>query len=246
MTFHPRFWGPLWSACRPQSAKTCTHGVSAAVRAHPPPLAPRPILRHSLQAPSSLWAAISHSPSLSIRLQLTGVDFGTHPRRFSMPGAVDARRPNTGPHHEVTVDHARKNLDHVPAKNETRLVGVVREDPKVRELRGGRAMTTISIATTTIANGRPREDWHGVTAWGNTGVAAQEIKAGDTLEVVGALPHRMIGEEGTKRKLSVIECQRFQVLERAQTLQVAPEVRPRAQGRRPRTVVWTMSPELKS
>ena len=75
---------------------------------------------------------------------------------------------------EVTVEQARKNLDHVPAKNETRLVGVVREDPKVR--------------------------------------------------------HRMLGEEGTKRKLSVIECQRFQVLERAQSQQVAPEVRPLRKG----------------
>jgi len=129
---------------------------------------------------------------------------------------------------EVTVEQARKNLDNAPAKNETRLVGVVREDPKVHELRGGKAMTTISIATTATVNGKSREDWHSVTAWGKTGVAAREIKAGDTIEVNGTLRHRMIGEEGAKRKLSVIECQRFRMLERAQALEVAqagPKVR---------------------
>ena len=126
---------------------------------------------------------------------------------------------------EVTVDQARKNLDNVPAKNEIRLIGLVREDPKVHELRDGKAMTTISIGTTATVNGRSREDWHSVTAWGNTGVAAREIKAGDTLEVIGALRHRMVGQDGAKRKLSVIDCQRFQVLERARALEVAPQVR---------------------
>jgi single-strand DNA-binding protein len=126
---------------------------------------------------------------------------------------------------EVTVEQARKNLDNAPAKNETHLVGVVREDPKVRELRGGKSMTTVSIATTTTVNGKSREDWHSVTAWGNTGVAAREIKAGDTIEVNGTLRHRMVGEEGAKRKLSVIDCQRFEVLERAKALEVAPKVR---------------------
>lgn len=129
---------------------------------------------------------------------------------------------------EVTVEQARKNLDNAPSKNETRLVGVVREDPKVHELRDGKAMTTISIATRTTTNGKSRDDWHSVTAWGNTGVAARELKAGDTIEVNGAIRHRMVGEEGVKRKLSAIECHRFQVLERAQALeaaQVAPRVR---------------------
>jgi len=131
---------------------------------------------------------------------------------------------------EVTVDQARKNLDNVPAKNEIRLVDVVRESPKVHELRAGKAMTTISIGTTATVNGRPREDWHSITAWGNTGVAARDIKAGDTIEVIGALRHRMVGQDGAKRKLSVIDCQRFQVLERAQALEVTPQVRSPGKG----------------
>ena len=53
-------------------------------------------------------------------------------------------------------------------------------------------MTTISLATTTTTNGKSRDDWHSVTAWGNTGVAAREIKAGDTIEVNGAIRHRMV------------------------------------------------------
>ena len=51
-------------------------------------------------------------------------------------------------------------------------------------------------------------------------------KKGDTIEVAGALRHRSFaGEDGIKRKVSSIECQRFQVLERAQDLAVAPQVR---------------------
>lgn len=131
---------------------------------------------------------------------------------------------------EVIVERAQKNLDNAPAKNEIRLVGAVRETPKLHELRGGKAMTTISIATAVTANGRTREEWHSITAWGNTGAAARDIKTGDTIEVAGALRHRMVGEDGAKRRLSVIECQRFHVLERAQTLQVAPERRPSPKG----------------
>ena len=126
---------------------------------------------------------------------------------------------------EVTVELARKNLDNAPSKNETRVIGVVREEPKVREVKEGRSVTTISIATKTTVHGREREDWHSVSAWGKTGEAAREIKAGDTIEINGSLRHRMIGEDGAKRKVSVIECQRFQVLERAQELAVAPQIR---------------------
>jgi single-strand DNA-binding protein len=126
---------------------------------------------------------------------------------------------------EITVDEARKNLDNVPSKNETRLVGIVREEPKTREVGEGRAMTALSVATKTIVNGREREDWHSVTAWGKTAEAARDIKAGDTIAINGALRHRSIGDEGQERKVSAIECQKFQVLERAPDRSVAPQVR---------------------
>jgi single stranded DNA-binding protein len=127
---------------------------------------------------------------------------------------------------DITVDQARKNLDNAPSKNETRLVGVVREDPKTRDLGEGRAMTAISVATKTIVNGREREDWHSVTTWGKTAEAARDIKAGDTIAINGSLRHRSIpGEQGQERKVSAIECQKFQVLERAPDRAVAPQIR---------------------
>jgi single-stranded DNA-binding protein len=64
-----------------------------------------------------------------------------------------------------------------------------------------------------------------VTLWGKTAEAAREIKAGDTIAVNGSLRHRTIGDEGKERKLSAIECQKFQVLERAHEHAVAPQIR---------------------
>ena len=127
---------------------------------------------------------------------------------------------------EINVDQATKNLDNAPSKNETRLLGVVREDPKTREVGDGRAMTVLSVATKAVVNGREREDWHSVTLWGKTAEAARDIKAGDTVAINGSLRHRTIpGEDGQQRKVSAIEGQKFQVLERAKDLAVAPQVR---------------------
>jgi single-strand DNA-binding protein len=127
---------------------------------------------------------------------------------------------------EITVDQARKNLDNALSRNESRLVGVVREDAKTREVGDGKTMTVVSVATKTMVNGREREDWHSVTAWGKTAEAARDIKAGDTIAVNGSLRHRSIaGEDGKERKVSAIECQKFQVLERAPDRSVAPQVR---------------------
>jgi single stranded DNA-binding protein len=122
---------------------------------------------------------------------------------------------------EINVEQAQKDLDNTASKNEMRLVGVVREDPKARDLGEGRSMTVLSVATKTMVNGRDgareREDWHSVTLWGKTAEAAREIKAGDTIAINGSLRHRTIpGDEGHTRKVSAIEAQKFQILERAQ------------------------------
>jgi len=118
---------------------------------------------------------------------------------------------------ELHVETADKNLDPGVSKNEARLVGVVREDPKEKQFENGTKMTALSVATKTTVNGKEREDWHSVTLWGRAAEAgAREIKAGDTLAITGSLRHRTVpGEGGQKRKLSAIECSRFQVLERS-------------------------------
>jgi single-strand DNA-binding protein len=117
---------------------------------------------------------------------------------------------------EIEIGEAQKNLENVPSRNESRLVGVVREEPKTKRLENGTALTTISLATKTLANGKEREDWHSITAWGKTAeAAAREIKVGDTLAVNGTLRHRSVPSENGERKLSAIEASKFQVLERA-------------------------------
>jgi hypothetical protein len=54
------------------------------------------------------------------------------------------------------------------------------------------------------------------------------MKVGDLVQIEGPVKHRTFDDkerDGVKRKMSSIECQRFQVLERAKDLGVAPEVR---------------------
>jgi single-strand DNA-binding protein len=126
---------------------------------------------------------------------------------------------------EINVAEARKNLDAAPSKNDTRLVGVVREEPKVRDVGEGRSLTVVSVATKSLVNGREREDWHIVNLWGKNAEAARDVKAGDTIAINGSLRHRTVGEEGHTRKLSSIEGQKFQVLERAPDRAVAPQIR---------------------
>lgn len=134
---------------------------------------------------------------------------------------------------EITVKEMRPNVDKAVDKNETKIVGVVREDPKGREVGDGKQMTTLSVATTTMQNGREREEWHNVTAWGDKAVAARQMKAGDVVQIEGPVKHRSFDDkehEGVKRKVSSIECQRFQVLEKAKELAVAPQVRKPRKG----------------
>lgn len=119
---------------------------------------------------------------------------------------------------EIEIARAVKNLDRPDSLNEVRLVGVVREAPKTKALESGTTLTTISLGTKTIVNGKERDDWHSITAWGKTAqAAAREIKVGDTVSINGPLRHRSVpGENGQERRLSAVEVSKFQVLERAQ------------------------------
>ena len=128
---------------------------------------------------------------------------------------------------ELHVQDARKQMDGPDNQptNSARLVGVVREEPKTRSLESGGHLTTLSVATRTLGGKdgkREHEDWHSVALWGKTAQAARDIKVGDTIAINGPLRHRAVpGEDGRERKLSVIDGQRFQVLERALERQMA-------------------------
>jgi single-strand DNA-binding protein len=117
---------------------------------------------------------------------------------------------------ELHVEKIEPNRDPSLSRNEARLVGVVREQPQTRTFENGRVMTMLSLATTTVANGKEREDWHSVTLWGKTAeAAARDISAGDTVAINGVLRHRSVPQNGQEKKLSAIECSKFQVLERS-------------------------------
>jgi single stranded DNA-binding protein len=148
---------------------------------------------------------------------------------------------------EIEIREAQKNLESVPSRNESRLVGVVREEPKIKRLESGTILTTISLATKTIVNGKEREDWHSVTAWGKTAeAAAREVKVGDTVAINGPLRHRGVpGDNGQERKLSAIEISKFQVLERAleRSKDLTPSAPEHAQERAQEQKVTPPAPE---
>jgi single stranded DNA-binding protein len=115
---------------------------------------------------------------------------------------------------EIEVETARKALAEDLPRNEARLVGVVREEPKTRRLENGAVLTTISMATKVMVNGKEREDWHSLVAWGKTAeAAARQIKVGHTLSVNGPVRHRSVTVEGGERQMSSIEISKFQVLD---------------------------------
>lgn len=117
---------------------------------------------------------------------------------------------------ELHVEKAEPNPDPTSSRNEARLVGVVRS-VEGKSFDSGTKMTVVSLATTTIQNGKKREDWHSVTLWNKTAEAgAQEIGVGDLISVNGAIRHRTVpGPEGVERRLSAVDGRQFQVLERA-------------------------------
>ena len=73
-------------------------------------------------------------------------------RRHAHQQLREGRRQE--PDHRAPRRQGRAQPDKQLSKNEARLVGVVREDAKFKVLDSGTAMTTLSIATTTMANGK--------------------------------------------------------------------------------------------
>lgn len=148
---------------------------------------------------------------------------------------------------ELHVDKAEPNPDRTLSKNEARLVGVVR-NVEEKALDSGTAMTVLSVGTTTVVNGKEREDWHNVTFWGKTAEAARDIKVGDTLSVNGAVRHRTVpGPEGVQRHLSAVDGRQFQILERARDCGQEPALaREKDQERTPASPSPSESPRTRS
>jgi single-strand DNA-binding protein len=127
---------------------------------------------------------------------------------------------------ELQVEKAEPSQDKRLSKNEVRIVGTAREDAKTLHTAAGASLTVVSMATRVTRDGRQREDWHRVALWGKNATAAQDLKAGDTIAVDGALRHDTItGPDGKERRISSIDARQFQVLERGLAKAVEPLVR---------------------
>jgi single-strand DNA-binding protein len=96
-------------------------------------------------------------------------------------------------------------------KNRVQLIGRVGQDPEVKNLEGGKKVTTITIATNDVyykENGDKVEqtEWHRVTAWGKTaGIIEKYVTKGKEIAIDGKLTHRSYDDKnGEKRYVTDI------------------------------------------
>ena len=96
-------------------------------------------------------------------------------------------------------------------KNRVQLIGRVGQDPEVKNLEGGKKVTTITIATNDVYykdNGDKVEqtEWHRVTAWGKTAeIIEKYVTKGKEIAIDGKLTHRSYEDKnGEKRYVTDI------------------------------------------
>ena len=96
-------------------------------------------------------------------------------------------------------------------KNRVQLIGRVGQDPEVKNLEGGKKVTTITIATNDVYykdNGDKVEqtEWHRVTAWGKTAeIIEKYVAKGKEIAIEGKLTHRSYDDKnGEKRYVTDI------------------------------------------
>jgi single-strand DNA-binding protein len=96
-------------------------------------------------------------------------------------------------------------------KNRVQLIGRVGQDPEVKNLEGGKKVTTITIATNDVYykdNGDKVEqtEWHRVTAWGKTAeIIEKYVTKGKEIAIEGKLAHRSYDDKnGEKRYVTDI------------------------------------------
>ena len=96
-------------------------------------------------------------------------------------------------------------------KNRGHLIGRVGQDPEVKNLEGGKKVTTITIATNDVYykdNGDKVEqtEWHRVTAWGKTAeIIEKYVTKGKEIAIEGKLTHRSYDDKnGEKRYVTDI------------------------------------------
>lgn len=103
--------------------------------------------------------------------------------------------------------------------NKVILVGNLGNDPDVKYTQGGMAITTLSLATTTVRkdrDGNPQEktEWHRVKLFGKLGeIAGEYLKKGRQVYIEGSIRYdKFTGQDGVEKYFTDIVADEMQML----------------------------------
>ena len=99
------------------------------------------------------------------------------------------------------------------------LVGNLGNDPEVKYTQGGMAITSISLATTSVrkdrdGNTQERTEWHRVKLFGKLGeIAGEYLKKGRQVYIEGSIRYdKFTGQDGQERYITEIIADEMQML----------------------------------
>jgi single-strand DNA-binding protein len=103
--------------------------------------------------------------------------------------------------------------------NKVILVGNLGNDPEVKYTQGGMAITTLSLATTSVRkdkDGNPQErtEWHRVKLFGKLGeIAGEYLKKGRQVYIEGSIRYdKFTGQDGVEKYFTDIVADEMQML----------------------------------
>lgn len=102
--------------------------------------------------------------------------------------------------------------------NKVILIGNLGNDPDVRYTPGGMAVTTISVATTSVrkdkdGNTQEKTEWHRVKLFGKLGeIAGEYLKKGRQVYIEGRLEYGSYEKDGVKQYTTDIVAEQMQML----------------------------------
>lgn len=103
--------------------------------------------------------------------------------------------------------------------NKVILVGNLGNDPDVKYTQGGMAVTTLSVATTSVrkdrdGNTQERTEWHRVKLFGKLGeIAGEYLKKGRQVYIEGSIRYdKFTGQDGQERYITEIIADEMQML----------------------------------
>ncbi|WP_374247604.1 single-stranded DNA-binding protein [Thermomonas sp.] len=103
--------------------------------------------------------------------------------------------------------------------NKVILVGNLGNDPEVKYTQGGMAITTLSVATTSVrkdkdGNQQEKTEWHRVKLFGKLGeIAGEYLKKGRQVYIEGSIRYdKFTGQDGQERYFTDIVADEMQML----------------------------------